>query len=90
MLGKRIVEYWTAERMKNAVPEEMPSYPSTPENVDISAPSSPNKDDETTVLTHELDGEDATEQTKRYFSLLIMKNCQVSFKKQYNLIFEFR
>ena len=63
--SKDTIEYWTAERMRNAVPEEMPSYPSTPENVDISAPSSPDKDDEPPALTPELDGEDAFELTRR-------------------------
>ena len=64
------LEYWTEERVKNAVPDDMPEYAPTPENVEDS-PRSLSEDDQhdvdkPTALDDEKQDDQETGKTNRY------------------------
>ena len=64
------MEYWTEERVKNAVPEDMPEYAPTPENVEDSPRSLSDDDqhdaDKPTALGDEKQDDQEAGKTNRY------------------------
>lgn len=69
-LEQHPLDYWTEERIKNAVPEEIPEYPHTPENVEDSPRSLSDEDqrdaEKSTALDDGQEDGPETGRTKRY------------------------